>query len=88
MTRLHRLYTLGVLWLLSLVGKDAVEAIYRHGHDDGEQHVRDFMRRELQAVQVGAATDRMRSYHRGYRDALRFLDGDEPIADAPIERVM
>lgn len=88
MTHLHRLYTLGVLWLLSVVAKDAAASLYRHGHEDGMTELRAFMRRELQAVHLATAADRVRSYNLGYRDALRYLDADEPVEDAPIERVM
>jgi hypothetical protein len=80
------IYTRGVLWLLSVVAKDAVDTIYKHGHEDGMTELRDFMRRELTSVHVASATDRMRSYNQGYRDAMRFY-GDVPD-DAPIERVM
>jgi hypothetical protein len=87
MTALRHLYTTAVLWLLSVIAKDAAEAIYSHGHEDGANELREFMRRELTAVQVGAATERMRSYNLGFTDAMRLFD-DEPVADAPIERVM
>lgn len=86
--RLTRAYDLAVLWLLSVIAKDAAETLYRHGHEDGANELRDFMRRELQAVQVATAADRMRAYNNGFRDAMRYLDADEPIAEAPIERVM
>ena len=76
-----------MLWLLSVVAKDAADAIYRSGHEDGMTELRDFMRRELTAVQVATAADRMRSYNQGYRDAMRFY-GDESADDAPSERVM
>jgi hypothetical protein len=87
MTALRHLYTTAVLWLLSVVAKDAVEAIYSHGHEDGANELRDFMRRELTAVQAATATDRMRSYNRGFTEAMRLFD-DELAAEAPIERVM
>jgi hypothetical protein len=87
MRALHRLYTLGVLWLLSVVAKDAADTIYKHGHEDGMTELRDFMRRELESVQVAAVVERVRHYNQGYRDAMRFY-GDESADDAPIERVM
>jgi hypothetical protein len=82
MTALHRLYMLGVLWLLSVIAQDAAEVIYKHGREDGMTELRDFMRRELTAVHVASATDRMRSYNLGYRDAMRYLGADEPQDDA------
>jgi hypothetical protein len=85
MTAIHRLYTLGVLWLLSVVAQDAAEAIYRSGHDDGANALREFMRRELQQVQADLLADRARSYRQGFADAMRMYD-DEPIAE-PVERV-
>lgn len=85
MTRLTRAYHLAVLWLLSIVAKDVVETIYHRGHEDGSNELREFMRRELMAVQAATAADRMRAYNNGFRDAMRFYD-DEPIAE-PVERV-
>lgn len=83
---MRRHYDLAVLWLLSVVAPRAAETIYRHGQDDGAQELRDFMRRELIAVQAASAAERMRSYNQGYRDAMRFY-GDVPD-ETPIERVM
>jgi hypothetical protein len=88
MTALHRLYTLGVLWLLSVIAQDAAEVIYKHGREDGMTELRAFMRRELSAVRADAAAERLRSYNNGFRDAMRYLDAEEPLDDAPIERVM
>ncbi len=88
MKALARLYTLGVLWLLSVVAQDAVDAIYKHGHEDGMTELRDFMRRELTAVQAAAVVERVRHYNHGFRDAMRFYGDDEPQDEAPIERVM
>jgi hypothetical protein len=88
MKALHRLYTFAVLWLLSVIATDAAEAIYRHGHEDGMTELRDFMRRDLAAVHAAATEQRMRSYNRGFSDAMRMFDADEPTEDAPIERVM
>jgi hypothetical protein len=85
MTAIHRLYTLAVLWLLSIVAQDAAEAIYRHGHDDGATALREWTRKELLDVQASTITDRARSYRQGFADALRLYD-DEPIAE-PVERV-
>ena len=82
MKALRQCYTLGVLWLLSVVAQDAADAIYRSGHEDGMTELRDFMRRELTAVQVATAADRLRSYNQGYRDAMRFYGADVPQADA------
>jgi hypothetical protein len=82
---IRRLYTLGVLWLLSVVAQDAAEAIYRSGHDDGANELRECMRRELQQVQADLLTDRARSYRQGFADAMRMYD-DEPIAEL-VERV-
>lgn len=84
MTRLHQHYTLAVLWLLSLVAKTAVEKLYEAGHEDGANELREFMRRELTAVQVASAAERMRAYHNGFREAMR-LYGDVPT-DRPGER--
>jgi hypothetical protein len=85
---LHRLYTLGVLWVLSVVAQDAADAIYRSGHEDGMTELRGFMRRDLEKVYAATSVERMRSYHRGYRDALRQFEEDEPVAAAHVERVM
>lgn len=88
MIRITRAYDLAVLWLLSVLATRVVETIYTHGREDGEQDVREWMRRELEAVQAALVTDRMRAYSQGYRDAVRCIDGDEPMAEAPAERVM
>jgi hypothetical protein len=85
MTAIHRLYTLGVLWLLSVVAQDAAEAIYRHGHDDGATALREWTRKELLDVQAGLVADRATSYRQGFADAMRMYD-DEPIAEL-VERV-
>jgi hypothetical protein len=85
MTAIHRLYTLAVLWLLSVVAQDAAQAIYRSGHDDGASELRGYMRRELLDVQAGLVADRATSYRQGFADALRLYD-DEPIAEL-VERV-
>lgn len=87
MKALRQLYTLGVLWLLSVVATDAADAIYRSGREDGMTELRDFMRRDLIAHHVAREAERLRSYQQGFRDAMRFY-GDEPQDDAPIERVM
>jgi len=84
---MRHLYTSGVLWLLSVVAKDAVAAIYQSGREDGMTALRDFMRRDLIAHHVAREAERLRSYHQGYRDAMRVY-GDEPQDDAPRERVM
>lgn len=78
-------YHLGVLWLLSLVARRVVERIYSHGHEDGANELREWMRRELQQVQADLLTDRARSYRQGFADAMRMYD-DEPIVE-PVERV-
>jgi hypothetical protein len=85
---LHRLYTRGVLWLLSVVATDAAEAIYRSGREDGMTALRDFMRGDLHAMHAASVAERLRSYNHGFRDALRYLGADETPDDAPIERVM
>jgi hypothetical protein len=85
MLRQH--YHLAVLWLLSCVAQGVVETIYRHGHDDGEEALRQFMRRQLLEVQVAASADRARAYQRGFADAMRLSDDDVPAAK-PVERVM
>jgi hypothetical protein len=86
MKAFHRLYTRAVLWLLSLVAKDAVEIIYKHGQEDGMTELRAFMRRDLEKVYAATSVERMRCYNRGFCDAMR-LYGDEPDK-TPIERVM
>jgi hypothetical protein len=86
MTRLRQRYTLGVLWLLSVIAKDAAASIYRRGHEDGMTELRDFMRRELTAVQAASAANQLRLYNQGFNDAMR-LYGDVPN-ETPIERVM
>lgn len=86
MRALQRFYTLGVLWLLSAVAKNAAGLIYDYGRADGIDELREDMRCELVKVQVACATDRMRAYNQGYRDAMRFY-GDVPD-EAPKERVM
>lgn len=86
MTRLRAAYHLAVLWLLSVCAQGVVERIYQHGHGDGATELREWMRRELQAVQAELATDRARAYRQGFADAMRLYD-DEPIAE-PVERVM
>lgn len=83
---MRALYTTAVLWLVSVLAKDAAVAIYRRGHEDGAQELRDFMRRELTSVHVASAAERMRSYNLGYRDAMRFY-GDTP-PEEPAQRVM
>ena len=89
MDKAKRLYTLGVLWLLSVVAQEVAAIIYAHGHDDGHEdgsnEVREFMRRELLDVQRGLAEDRARSYRQGFADAMRMYD-DEPVAE-PVERM-
>lgn len=75
--RVAQLYDLAVLWLLSAVARRTVETIYQHGHDDGEHELREFMRRELTAIQAANVADRMRAYNNGFRDAMRFY-GDTP----------
>jgi hypothetical protein len=55
MKALRHLYTSGVLWLLSLVAKDAVAAIYRRGQVDGMTELRDFMRGDLMAFAMRCA---------------------------------
>jgi hypothetical protein len=85
MAAIHRLYTLGVLWLLSVVAQDAAESIYRHGHDDGAHELREWTRKELLDVQASTITARTISYRQGFADALRLYD-DEPIAEL-VERV-
>jgi hypothetical protein len=85
---LQRHYDLAVLWLLSICAQGVMERIYAHGHEDGANELRDYMRRELEAVHVAAVVDRMRYYTRGYRDGLGELDAEDPDAAAPIERVM
>lgn len=85
MRAISNAYHLGVLWLLSLVARRVVERIYGHGHEDGANELRAWMRRELQQVQADLVTDRARSYRQGFADALRLYD-DEPIA-APVEWV-
>jgi hypothetical protein len=86
MMRLRQLYTLGVLWLLSACAHDAADALYKSGHEDGMTELRDFMRRELTAVQVTHAAAYARAYNHGFSDAMR-LYGDTP-RETPIERVM
>lgn len=81
---LRQRYTLAVLWLLSVVAQDAADALYRSGHEDGANELREFMRRELTAVQVASAAERMRAYNNGFRDAVR-LYGDTPT-EHPGER--
>jgi hypothetical protein len=88
MMRFAHLYDVAVLWLLSIIGQRVVDTIYKHGHEDGMTELRDFMRRDLTAMHAASATERMRSYNMGYRDAMRYLGEDEPLDDAPIERVM
>jgi hypothetical protein len=88
MTALAHLYTSGVLWLLSLVAKDAIAAIYRRGQIDGMTELRDFMRGDLTVHHVAREAERMRSYNDGFRDAMRYFDADETPDDAPSERVM
>lgn len=85
MKRLHHLYTLAVLWLLSAVAMEAAERIYRHGREDAAREFKDFLQRELLVVQAAATRDRVRAYHKGYADAL-LCDQDEP--PPPEERVM
>lgn len=85
MTRITRAYDLAVLWLLSAVATRVVETIYQHGHEDGSNELREWMRKELQAVQASLVTDRARSYRQGFTDAMRLYD-DEPVAE-PVERV-
>jgi hypothetical protein len=88
MKALARLYTLGVLWLLSVFAKDAAKAIYTHGHDDGANALREHMREDLVRAMAAAASDRVRSYRRGFNDAT-WLFGDEPGDNVkPTERVM
>jgi hypothetical protein len=82
---IRRLYTLGVLWLLSVVAQDAAEAIYRSGHDDGANELREWTRKELLDVQASTITARAISYRQGFADAMRMYD-DEPIAEL-VERV-
>lgn len=84
--RLASAYHLGVLWLLSCCARKVVETIYQHGHEDGANELREFMRRELLEVQVAAAADRARAYQRGFKDAMRMYDDDEPVAE-PVERM-
>lgn len=86
MTRLAAAYHLAVLWLLSCCAQRVVETIYQRGHEDGATELREFMRRELQAVQRGVMEDRARSYRQGFADACRLFD-EEPVAE-PVERVM
>jgi hypothetical protein len=88
MMRFSHVYDVALLWLLSIIGQRVVATIYKHGREDGMTELREFMRRELTAVQAAAAAERMRSYNVGFRDAMRMVGADEPIADAPIERVM
>jgi hypothetical protein len=88
MKALRHLYTSGVLWLLSLVAKDAIAAIYRRGQVDGMTELRNFMRGDLTTHHVAREAERMRSYNDGFRDAMRYLGDDEPQDDAPSERVM
>jgi hypothetical protein len=85
---LQRHYDLAVLWLLSICAQGVMERIYAHGHEDGANELRDWMRREVEAVHVATAVERMRCYTRGFRDAMGDLDADEPDAAAPVERVM
>lgn len=82
--RVAQLYDLAVLWLLSAVARRTVETIYQHGHDDGENELRDYMRRELTAIQAANVADRMRAYNNGFADAMR-LYGDTP-REMPGER--
>jgi len=84
--RVSQIYDLALLWLLSHLGQRVVETIYKHGHEDGMTELRNFMRRELTAVDAARVADRLRLYNQGYRDAMRFY-GDVPD-DAPIDRVM
>jgi hypothetical protein len=86
--RFAHVYDVALLWLLSLIGARVVETIYKHGREDGMTDLRAFMRRELTAVRADAAAERLRSYNNGFRDAMRYLDAEEPQDDAPIERVM
>lgn len=83
---MRALYTTAVLWLVSVLAKDAAVAIYRHGYTDGAQELRDFMRRELTAVHAACAADRLRAYNQGFTDAMRFY-GDTP-PEEPAPRVM
>lgn len=84
MKRLHQLYTLGVLWLLSVCAHGAADALYESGREDGMTELRSFMRRELTAVNAASAADRMRAYNQGFTDAMR-LYGDTPT-ERPGER--
>jgi hypothetical protein len=87
--RISTVYHVGVLWLLSVIGKGAVESIYNHGHDDGAHAMREHMRQELLDLQASLAKDRARSYQQGFTDALRLTADDEPSdAAKPAERVM
>jgi hypothetical protein len=86
MTRLRQLYDLAVRWLLDVCAPRVHEAIYKHGHEDGMTELRDFMRRELTAVQVTHAAAYARAYNSGFSDAMR-LYGDMP-RETPTERVM
>jgi hypothetical protein len=83
MRALHHLYTSCVLWLLSVTAKDVVAAIHKVGYDDGMQA----LHKDIVRACAISATDRMRAYNQGYRDAMRFY-GDDSADEAPIERVM
>lgn len=84
---MKRLYDLAVLWLLSALARRTVETIYNHGHDDGANALREFMRQELLDVQAACAADRIRAYNNGFRDAMGIY-GEVPDEPPPAERVM
>lgn len=85
MRPLANAYHLGVLWLLSIAARRVVETIYDHGHQDGSTELREWMRKELLAIQGAIVEDRAKAYRQGFNDAMRMYD-DEPVAE-PVERM-
>lgn len=86
--RFAHVYDVALLWLLSLIGKRTAQTIYKHGYDDGVQALREEMRGEIVRLYAASSTERLRGYDMGYRDAMAYLDDEEPQDDAPAERVM
>jgi hypothetical protein len=87
MRALSRLYTLTVLWLLSVVAKNAAGIIYDFGHADGANALREEMRAELVKLHAASSTERMRAYDRGFADALHLYDDEADLTALPGEQV-
>ncbi len=87
MRALRRLYTLAVLWLLSVIAKDAAGIIYDYGHTDGVNELREEMRVELVKLHAASSTERLRAYDRGFADAMRLYDADDLDDVRPGEQV-